>query len=67
MTCLLIFVNFRLSHSVPVEKMIVLDLFADVKPYGNHHLNSIARRPLYMVTSSSKYKSLLAYKLFNGL
>ncbi|MFS7910441.1 putative START domain-containing protein [Helianthus anomalus] len=37
-----IFVNFRLSHSVPFEKMIVLDLFADVKPYGNHHLNSMA-------------------------
>ncbi|MFS8012677.1 hypothetical protein Hanom_Chr14g01323631 [Helianthus anomalus] len=67
MTCQFNFVNFRLSHSVSFEKMIVLDLFADVKLFGNHHLNFMARRPLYMVTSSSKYKSLLAYKLFNCL
>ncbi|MFS7992985.1 hypothetical protein Hanom_Chr12g01088711 [Helianthus anomalus] len=67
MTCHFIFVNFRLSHFVPFEKMTVLDLFADVKPYGNHHLNSMARCPLYMVISSSKYKSLLAYKLFKCL
>ncbi|XP_021972871.1 uncharacterized protein LOC110868098 isoform X3 [Helianthus annuus] len=38
-------VKLRLSHSVPFEKMIVLDLFADV----NHHLNFMARCPLYMV------------------